>query len=327
MSQPFNLPSDLPNDFFDWPEHKQEQWIIEHSRNTQPPEENRRPSQMQGSRLGNQRSHLPGSQHPQERIPSVYNTKLSDPIEQRQVEQVHVQAEQSRMRRESTYLHDLNTLAALGLTFSTVKFIGVPLLSFFDAVFSFWGLSATLTADGRNSAISIILSAAIGFIIFGLGVSTNIKVNGEVVLSRFLRVDTNEDGQVSTIERLVFFGKVFCIITIVLANVSTNYLGMDQTGAAKLFPFIPGWINCLFLAIVLMVSPHVLLPICDAILQAIAELIPDAMIDARSNQARTTYAVDFGKHLLGSITGNASTDAQKAVTRITPKGKNYKIQK
>ena len=49
--QPFDLPSDLPNDFFNWPEYKQEQWIIEQSRNTQPPEENRRPPQMQGCLL------------------------------------------------------------------------------------------------------------------------------------------------------------------------------------------------------------------------------------------------------------------------------------
>lgn len=219
----------------------------------------------------------------------------------------YTKAEKMRNRAEGTYLTEITTLNLLFIVFWLMKFIVSPALAVVDGAFSYWGLATYL--DGK--IIGLALAVAIGCIIFGLGVSTNIKYNGEVALARFIKLDTNDDEIVTALEKCVFGFKLISLGIIVAANVATNYLGMDAYLADGLFPVIPGWCTALFFSVVLMISPHFLMAIAEAMMDMIIDCMPEGIDKAGMQQAAHTLAVDVRKNVNRTVAGQGEAIAQQ----------------
>jgi len=208
------------------------------------------------------------------------------------VQQLRREAEVSRANIERSYTHGSRTLWEWEILMEFLKYVGFG-LAVADGVFSLWALSVSL----ENKAIAMALSIAIGGILFATGVAIATRA-----LDDFLVLDKNEDDRVSVAEFFWFGIKVLSLLVAVLADVFTNYLGMNQAGARNLLPaeIVPGWTISLFLAIFLMVAPHVLTGVCDVTLRKIARKKAIAEMESAEAQGAMDYAVGYRKEVAGN---------------------------
>ena len=155
-----------------------------------------------------------------------------------------------------------------------------------DATFSHWALSNNL----NNTLLSLALSVGIGVFLGTASIALNLKS-----IDKYFKLDKDNSGSVSFTEWFWFGIKTFVITLAVMADISTNYLGMDTAGASQLTPlsFFPGWVVALTLALLMMILPIAIIALVDVNLQTIAEAKPKAEMKMGQLQGNQNYASGY----------------------------------
>ena len=296
----------FPEGFFEWPESKQVAWLEENAEKMAtsgpPPTQAPRPTTLPGQ-------------------PNAQRTKLSQPHQQ-QVQQTRKEANKSltMLRNTSSYTARLDTLNFMKYVMLGAKFIIAPGCTVIDGVLTYWGFSHFI----QSELYAMLSAAALNGGILLLGYLMILKKDGETGMERFLRIDRNNDDRISTTEKNVFRFTVFSIIFILLVNSCTNFAAIwpniEKSGDIFFNVYI-GYVISAGLAVAPMFLNYLILRASDVGLSMIAEVLPDAIGEAREHQTRHDHELQVGKELHGMAGVNAQQEAQSRFTQLRNKGK------